>query len=108
MEGVYMENLVLSCAGEGSSAAMEGTVGPSLATVWVVAWTGIEKALAKVRSFCVVRTLFGKYCQSKAWLSREGEEEKGGWRVVYILSNSWIAVWNLSWISQTLAGEGSC
>jgi hypothetical protein len=60
MEGVYMENLVLSCAGEGSSAAMEGTVGPSLATVWVVAWTGIEKALAKVRSFCVVRTLFGE------------------------------------------------
>lgn len=58
MEGVYMENLVLSWAGEGSRAAMDGTVGPSFATVWVVAWTGMEKALAKVRSFWVVRMLW--------------------------------------------------
>lgn len=37
---------------------MAGTVGPSLAAVWVVAWTGMERLLAKVRSFWVVRTLW--------------------------------------------------
>jgi hypothetical protein len=55
---MYMENLVLSWAGEGRREASSATVGPSLATVWVVVWTGMEKLLAKTRSFLVVRTLF--------------------------------------------------
>jgi hypothetical protein len=52
-----MEKRVLSWGGEGSSSATEGTVGPSLAAVWVVQWMGMDWVLAKAMSFCVVVTL---------------------------------------------------
>jgi hypothetical protein len=48
---------VLSTGGEGRRLAREGIVGPSLAEVWVVAWMGMVRFLAKVRSFCWVRAL---------------------------------------------------
>jgi hypothetical protein len=52
-----MENLVLSSGGEGRREASAGTVGPSLAAVWVVAWMGMLTALANLRSLEVVVTL---------------------------------------------------
>ena len=55
--GMSMEKRVLSWGVEGRREAREGTVGPSFAVVWVVAWMGMEKWEAKLRSFWVVRTL---------------------------------------------------
>jgi hypothetical protein len=52
-----MENLVLSKGVEERREASAGTVGPSLATVWVVAWIGILTASANLRSLVVVVTL---------------------------------------------------
>jgi hypothetical protein len=52
-----MENLVLSWGGEGRREAIAGTVGPSLAEVWVVVWMGMERDWAYVRSLTVVVTL---------------------------------------------------
>jgi hypothetical protein len=43
MAGMAMEKRVLSWGGEGSRSARAGMVGPSLATVWVVVWTGMAK-----------------------------------------------------------------
>lgn len=79
--GMSMENLVLSCGGEGRREASAGTVGPSLAAVWVVAWTGMLTALAKVSSLVVVATLvvvlvffFRRRCRG----TREGEGDRKG------------------------------
>lgn len=54
-----MEKRVLSWGAEGRRSATAGTVGPSLAEVWVVVMTGMEKTREKWRSFWVVRTLEG-------------------------------------------------
>ena len=78
-EGMNMEKRVLSWGSEGRSLAREGTVGPSFAEVWVVVTTGMERAFANLRSFCVVRTLLG-------WVSLGGDDL--GERRTYMLSNS--------------------
>lgn len=44
---------------DGRREASAGTVGPSLAAVWVVAWMGMLTALANLRSLVVVVTLCG-------------------------------------------------
>lgn len=80
--GMSMENLVLSCGGEGRREASAGTVGPSLAAVWVVAWTGMLTALAKVSSLVVVATLvvvlvFFFRRRRRRRGTREGEGERG-------------------------------
>lgn len=56
-DGINMEKRVLSWGGDGRREARDETVGPSLDEVWVVVMVGIERRLANVMSFCVVRTL---------------------------------------------------